>query len=335
MRNFIVSDLHGNGFVYDSILNYLQNELEYGNDDITLHINGDLIDRGIDSGSMLVDIYDRITNHIGVNINYLGGNHELMMYKAYMATRDEELNKMFESYFSRSCHTWINRNSGYITANYLKKHCSRDEVVQLCNFVGNLNVYHKFIEQLNDKLILLVHACCVYPILDDKIIKIKDTSPEVDIAVWTRKDDFLSFGRVGNDKYFTIVGHTIVENEKGFKFDKKDNTLYIDGGAAAFGYLNTNYLYSHKNCFQQLEDVKIPFESYEEDFKKKLDAVSHIPLVEIEDNRLKILIFNHKNEIIDGYFFEDGVFYNIDSDYLDNCRKNLRENNKVKKRIRK
>lgn len=335
MRNFIVSDLHGNGFVYDSILNYLQNELEYGNDDITLHINGDLIDRGIDSGSMLVDVYDRVQNHIGVNINYLGGNHELMMYKAYKATRNQELDKMFVSYFSNSCHTWVNRNSGYITADYLKKHYTKEDVVKISEFVGNLNVYHKFIEQLNGKPILLVHACCVHSILDDKIIKIKDNSLEVDIAVWTRKDDLISLGRVGNNHFFTIIGHTMVDNERGFKFDKKDNTLYIDGGAARFGYLNTNYLYSHMKYNQQLDDVKIPLESYEEDFIRKLDAVSHIPLVEIEDNRLKILVFNHKNEILTGYYFIDGNIYIIDNNELDSCRKNLCENTKIKKRIRK
>ncbi len=335
MRNFIVSDLHGNGFVYDSILNYLQNELEYGNDDITLHINGDLIDKGLDSASMLIDIYGRITNKIGVNIDYLGGNHELMMYKAYKATKDLELNKMFNSLFSNSCHTWVNRNMGYITADYLKKYCTREEVVDLCEFVGNLNIYHKFMETINDKPILLVHACCIHSILEDKELKIRNNDTKVECAVWTRKDDFLTRGRVGNDKYFTMIGHTIVQNERGFKFDQKDNVLYIDGGAAAFGYFNINYLYGYKNAFQDIFDVKKPFEDYDDDITKKLNLVSHIPLVEIEDNRLKILVFNHLNEIIAGYYFEDGEIYEIDNNGLDNCRKNLNENGKIKKRIRK
>lgn len=335
MRNFIVSDLHGNGFVYDSILNYLHNELEYGNDDITLYINGDLIDRGIDSGSMLVDVYDRITNHIGVNIDYLGGNHELMMYKAYMVTKEFELDKMFRSYFSQSCHRWVDRNAGYITADYLKKYYTKEEVVKLCEFVGNLNIYNKFVETINDKPILLVHACCAYPILNNQEMKIKDNTTAVDIAVWTRIEDFISFGRVGNDNFFTIVGHTIVDNKDGYKFDNKDNTLYIDGGSAAFSYYNLNYLYQRKNPYISIEDVKIPYEDYDMDIKNKLDEVSHVPLVEIENNRLKILIFNHKNEIINGYYFEDGISYDMDINDLEDCRNSLRKNVKMKKRIRK
>lgn len=64
MRNFIVSDLHGNGPVYDSIMNYLANKQEYGNDQITLHING------------------------GFNINYQAGNHELIMYQVCKKLKD-------------------------------------------------------------------------------------------------------------------------------------------------------------------------------------------------------------------------------------------------------
>ena len=38
MRNFIVSDLHGNGYVYDSIINFLTNIEEYGNDKVCLYV---------------------------------------------------------------------------------------------------------------------------------------------------------------------------------------------------------------------------------------------------------------------------------------------------------
>lgn len=335
MRNFIVSDLHGNGYVYDSILNYLQNELEYGNDDITLHINGDLIDKGIDSGSMLVDIYERINNHIGVNINYLGGNHELMMYNAYKSSQNFEDKHFLEPWFSRACHQWVSNNCGYVTSNYLKKHYPREKINTLCEFVGNLNIYHKFFETINDKPILLVHACCVHAILNDKKLKIEDANSTVEIAVWTKKDDFLTRGRVGNDNYFTIVGHTIVEDIKGFDYDKKDNVLYIDGGAAAFGILNLRYLSSKKMGYQDIYDVKIPFENYDAETIKMLNLVSHVPLIEVEDNKLKILVFNHLNEIIAGYYFEDNKFCNIDEFELDCCRKKLINNGTIKKRIRK
>ena len=54
MRKFIVSDLHGNGEVYDSIMAYLENISL--SEEVELYINGDLIDRGLDSYRMLEDV---------------------------------------------------------------------------------------------------------------------------------------------------------------------------------------------------------------------------------------------------------------------------------------
>ena len=58
MRKFIVSDLHGCGEVYDSIMGYLDNIGLM--DDVVLYINGDLIDRGLDGYRMLIDVMERI-----------------------------------------------------------------------------------------------------------------------------------------------------------------------------------------------------------------------------------------------------------------------------------
>ncbi len=80
MRKFIVSDLHGNGEVYNSIIGYLENISLC--EEVELYINGDLIDRGIDSFTMLMDVYKRINGNGNIKINYLGGNHELMMWQA-------------------------------------------------------------------------------------------------------------------------------------------------------------------------------------------------------------------------------------------------------------
>ena len=68
MRKFVVSDLHGNGEVYDSIMAYLENISLI--DDIELYINGDLIDRGPDSYRMLEDVMDRINNKKGFPIYF-------------------------------------------------------------------------------------------------------------------------------------------------------------------------------------------------------------------------------------------------------------------------
>ena len=80
MRKFIVSDLHGNGDIYDSIMAYLENISM--SEEVELYINGDLIDRGLDSYRMLEDVVNRINNNDSIKIHYLGGNHELMMYNA-------------------------------------------------------------------------------------------------------------------------------------------------------------------------------------------------------------------------------------------------------------
>ena len=69
MRQFIVSDLHGNGNIYKSIIGYLENINK--DDEVILYINGDLIDRGIDSSYMLLDIRNRIINNKGFLTCYL------------------------------------------------------------------------------------------------------------------------------------------------------------------------------------------------------------------------------------------------------------------------
>ena len=80
MKKFIISDLHGSGEVYDSIMGYLDNLSLI--EDIELYINGDLIDRGLDSYYMLRDVIDRCNGKGNIKINYLAGNHELMFYQA-------------------------------------------------------------------------------------------------------------------------------------------------------------------------------------------------------------------------------------------------------------
>ena len=333
MRNFIISDLHGNGFIYDSVLNYLQNELEYGNDDITLYINGDLIDRGLDSGSMLLDVYDRVTNNIGVKIKYLAGNHELFMYEAFKFSEGAKLDTLFEPLFNKKAGFWISDEAGFVTSRYLIKYSNTEEVYKIMNFIGNLDVYHIFDEKVNDKRILLVHACALKSMEDNVDLKLGDGSTKTEVALNTRKDSFLVRGKVGNDKFFTIIGHTPLDNEKyGYLYDPEDNTLNIDGASALFSFLNTRYLYKNKDPFTNIIDVVKPFSEYDKDVLNDLNHFSHSPLVEVENDRLKILTFNYKNEIIYGNYFQDGISIPIDNNDLEKYRKNLSQNTKIRKR---
>ena len=286
MRKFIVSDLHGNGEVYDSIMAYLENISLI--DDVELYINGDLIDRGLDSYRMLMDVIDRIHNNSKIKIHYLGGNHELMMYQALLARKP---NKWINSWCD-----WM-MNGGSIIEGVLDSLDDGEEKCEeLKEFLGTLKIYHLFDEKILDKPIVLVHAQAPKEINKDCPMKISDNNRDVFNAVWKRKSDgeeffffrvIPQFNRIGHEDYFTIIGHTPVNSHKGFHFDKDENVLNIDGGCAAYA------------C-----------ERFEYD---------HVPLVEVVDNALKILVFNHSNEIINGYYY-DGKFYKLSEESLQKNR---------------
>ena len=336
MRNFIVSDLHGNGFVYDSIINYLTNVSLSSNEPVTLYINGDLIDRGVDSGSMLIDVYEKTFNkNLPFKIIYLGGNHELLMYDSYKETKEYSLKQLFESNMGQKSQRWYDRNGGFLTARYLKKFYSKEEIIRICEYIGNLDVYHKFDEKINDKQILLTHACVVVPMEKDEQLKINDDKSATLIAINCRKGDRLAGRGVGNKNYFTIIGHTRNNTKTGYSFDKDDNVLNIDGNCASFSFENTSY-YARNKLWTPIEDMYIPYDLYDEEIKNTLNRFSHVPLVEIlKDNRLRILTFNHENEIILGNYFVDGSSIEMYYDELSKYRKNLKENPKTLKRVNK
>ena len=293
MRNFIVSDLHGNGQVYDSIMNFLDNVNCTSKEKVTLHILGDLIDRGDDSARMLLDIYDRITNNYGIKINYLGGNHELMMYQASLL--------MYNNMWYRDC-DWFYGNGGEKTAFQLQENVSIEEELKMIDFVSNLKIYHKFHETINGKKIVLVHAACPDKVYYDCKIKIADNNRLVYNSTWTRKYDFWTnqMNYLGNDKYFTIIGHTPVGNKFGYEYYEEDNCLNIDGGCSC-------YILGSK-------------------------SFDHVPLVEIDENRLIILTFNNNNEITYGNYFDGKNNHIMHNDVLEEYRKYLNKKAKVKKR---
>ena len=78
----------------------------------------------------------------------------------------------------------------------------------------------------------------------------------------------------GNPDFFTICGNNPVYEKEGFLYRVRDNDSYfnIDGGC-------------HPYAVGQLEN-------------------DHVPLVEIKDGYLDVLVFNHNNEITQGYHFD-------------------------------
>lgn len=286
MRKFIISDIHGNGEVYDSIIGYLENiALE---EDVELYINGDLIDRGFDSFRILEDVLMRIKGMGNIKIHYLAGNHELMMYQAL-------LNKKANRSFTQRS-DWI-LNGGWVIADeldYLDD--DRQKCEEYKDFLGNLDIYHKFSEVIDGNQLLLVHAQAPKEVYTPCHMKISDNDRKVYKAVWTRKrmynlfsfvGELAGYKQLGKEGYLTIIGHTPVKNDFGFSYDKRENCINIDGGCA--GYATGHFEYNR------------------------------VPLVEVDDEKLTILIFNHNNEIIDGYYM-DSVFYKMNHDELDEKR---------------
>lgn len=262
MRKFVVADLHGCGEVYDSIMGYLDNVSLLEPVDFT--INGDLIDRGLDSFRMLQDVEKRMQSSEGVQIHYLGGNHELMMYDALRKRKPGKAIRPF-------C-DWM-LNGGWVIEGELD---NREDGEELCDhyrdFMGNLSLYRSFEEKVGDKPVFVVHAQAPKKIVDPCPKKISDRDVSVFFMVWTReKDEYGCTHRIGNSSVFTIVGHTPVTRFPGYSYHSRQNYLNIDGGCAAYanGYFDIN----------------------------------SVPLVELKDDHLEILIFNHNNEIVQGYYF--------------------------------
>ena len=292
MRKFIISDIHGLGNFYYSVMNYLDNVNK--EEDVILYINGDVIDRGIDSAEILLDIKRRIEEN-KFQIKYLGGNHELMMYEEFKR-RKKGINFIYNDWYL---------NGGDITDDLLgeKLEYNKDKILEVVDFVSNLDIYHKFEEKINNKPILLVHAAAPMFVKDACDLKIKSSEIKIFYNVWAREDDpYMPFRcRIGNKDYFTIVGHTPNNSKYGYQYHKNGNYLNIDGGCARYacGYFN-----------------------YE-----------HFPLVEIKDNYLKVLTFNNNNEIIYGNYF-NGESIVFSDDELEKERSFLNHNLKVKKLIK-
>ena len=276
MRKFIISDIHGNGDIYDSVMGYLDNISK--TEDVALYINGDLIDRGLDSLRLLMDVKERIEGKGNVKIHFLGGNHELMLFQAL---RKRKKGKPVSKYCN-----WL-RNGGWVINNQFNQMHKRERDLiceEIKDFLGDLKIYHVFDEKIKDKPMLLVHAQAPSRILKTCPMKIKDNTFDVSSAVWARQEEWDLFSgirslagipKIGLDGYFTIIGHTPVHGKLGFEFNLIENYINIDGGCAGYAM----------EFFQ----------------------FSHVPVLEIQDNGFQILVFNHNNEIEKGFYF-DGYY---------------------------
>ncbi len=293
MRKYIVSDLHGAGEAYDSIMGYLENVLLTG-EEVELFINGDLIDRGLDSFRMLIDVINRCNGSGKIKVHYLAGNHELLMYEAAL---ERDINGKFPF-----VNDW-SLNGGFVLDEDLKK-LKKSEVDKIVEFIGNLDIYHKFDEIVGNKKLLLVHAQAPIDVYDNCHMHLRDNDESVYKALWTRKDNGFFSPKIGKDGFLTIIGHTPNREGNGLFYMPGESVINIDGGCSSF-------VCSDFDC-------------------------DHIPVVEIKDGYLEVLIFNHNNEIINGFYF-DGEFRKMSEldlnkrrIFIDHTYDNCREESKRK-----
>lgn len=275
MRKFIISDLHGNGEVYDSVMTFLESVSTL--EEVELYINGDFIDWGFDSYRMLMDIQKRIHEKGNVKIHYLGGNHEWLLFQAMK-------NRVPHKPISYG-DLWI-KNGGWVVEGEMDTLLDDDGYETACktlkDFTGSLKIIHVFDEKILQKPILLVHGQAPLKVDSARELKIEDDNEDVLNAVWKSEDEMDSvFGlfvvgknRIGNPDYFTICGHYPVDEKEGFVHRIRENDSYfnIDGGCHPYAVGKLEY--------------------------------DHVPLVEVKDGYLDILVFNHNNQITSGYHFD-------------------------------
>lgn len=231
MRKFVVSDLHGNGNIYNSIMSYLNNINQ--KEPVTLYIVGDLIDHGYDAPSMLLDIINRDKND-SFKVVYLAGDHEALMYQSYRGEYKEDNYRDWHS------------NGGWATSygleDYIKDEKDYDKII---DYISNLNIYEKLDEKINGKNIVLVHAACPEKVNDICNLKIKDDNLETYTALTAFKSKSIVpvLSKKGNDDYFTILGHIPNDDKYGCVYNKIENCLNIDGGSGL--YVNGFFEYDH------------------------------------------------------------------------------------------
>lgn len=239
MNYFVISDLHGQGKIYNHIVDNLDKQAVEKGQPITLIINGDIIDRGPDSIEMLVDVMERAKGMKGnINVIMLPGNHEEMMYsslKYFKEHRDWDRSKTLTH-----SNVWFNpANHGTETAEHFFE-LPPEKQVEVYNFLKDLPLYCVVeTTKPNYNSYVIVHACpprnamsCNYiPTLDD--IVSKSQLQVLRECLTYRKNDNSNVNVSLPDKgVITLIGHTPVNSENGFCLTENKKLLMIDGGCA-------------------------------------------------------------------------------------------------------
>ena len=215
-----MSDLHG---CYDKYMQMLE-KIQFNNDD-TLYILGDIVDRGEDGIKILLDMMKR------PNVIPMLGNHEYMAYSVlkkfnveitasnYNTHLDTEAIEMYENWMF---------NGGITTSQEFAKldKSTRDNIIE---YLGEFELYEEL--EVNGNTFILVHGGLAG-------FEESKSLSEYDIhdIIWGRCDYAKKYYK---DKYL-VTGHTptynIDEDYKG-KIYMQNNHIAIDCGAVYKGTL--------------------------------------------------------------------------------------------------
>lgn len=211
MKTFIVSDLHGQKKVYDSMIKYLSAI----NDEVTLYILGDVVDKGYDGIGILQDIINRKN----ITIKMIAGNHELMLYDYLKNTNIKD----FWPY------VW---SGGTRTLEELDK-LTKEEKQEILDYISNLNIVESIKGIGQFKNITLAHAR-PFELENYNHLKLKDVNnPLYGLYILShlffkdKEEQYI----IGLENNLTIIGHTpAYKTGNCYLYRESDNVLDIDGG---------------------------------------------------------------------------------------------------------
>ena len=261
---YVISDLHGQGKIYDTIMKQLDNEAISTGRKIKLIINGDIIDRGPESMRMLVDVMERVKGKKGhIDVIMLPGNHEEMMCSALQYYKEHKEWAAFNSTSGIWFH-WSNHG--------LDTLCEFSELSvaiqkELLEFLKTLPLYCLIkSNRVGGKSYVIVHAkppvdaltASTIPTLGEIVSDNELKSLRECLTYRKNDDDSPKKISLPDDNVITIIGHTPVENANGYEFLENKKVLVIDGGCAYMADNPDSIFWDEMASLVKISDVNSP-----------------------------------------------------------------------------
>ncbi len=222
MTIYVMADVHGLKDKYEEMMKVIK-------DEDTLYILGDVIDRGPNGISILLDIMQR------KNVKMLMGNHERMMIDYYRAENDPDM-ELNLKYFYMDC--WCMNGNVPTMREY--NELSEEQKGEVLHYLNQLPYAFTNIE-VNGRKFFLTHGKYVEGCLDELVIDehyIQEKGLKKEDFIWGRVDIFDEL----KDDRIAIVGHTptvVLKEHAPYEiwFNKEtietSNIIDIDCGCAA------------------------------------------------------------------------------------------------------